>query len=160
MTQPNLTVAIADGRTYLTQTTEQYDVVAVDAYRLPYIPWHLTTVEFFQQVREHLTAEGVVAINVGHTPGVNGAPDDWRLVDAMVATMRQVYPSVTSSPCRRASTTSSSHRAGPHAHNLSANLPAWPMRGMRQVAQSAVDNLRTPAASRWSSPTTVRRWNS
>lgn len=88
MTQPNLNVVAADGRTYLQQTDARYDVVAVDAYRLPYIPWHLTTVEFFQEIRDHLTDTGVVAINVGHTP------DDWRLVAALVATLHQVYPSV------------------------------------------------------------------
>jgi spermidine synthase len=88
MTQPNLDVHVMDGRTYLWRTRERYDVIAVDAYRLPYIPWHLTTVEFFRQVRRHLTPEGVVAINVGHTP------DDWRLVAIMVATMREAFPSV------------------------------------------------------------------
>jgi spermidine synthase len=88
MNQPNLDVHATDGRYFLKQTDEVYDVVAVDAYRLPYIPWHLTTVEFFQEVRAHLTEEGVVAINVGHTP------DDWRMVEALVATMEEVYPSV------------------------------------------------------------------
>ncbi len=88
MTEPNLQVHVTDGRYYLRQTQEKYDVVAVDAYRLPYIPWHLTTVEFFESVRAHLTDEGVVAINVGHTP------DDWRLVEMMAATMLRVFPSV------------------------------------------------------------------
>ncbi len=88
MTYPNLSVHIGDGRTYMAQTQARYAVIAIDAYRLPYIPWHLTTVEFFQQVHAHLSDEGVVAINVGHTP------EDWRLVDAMVATLRQVYPAV------------------------------------------------------------------
>ncbi|HHE71354.1 MAG TPA: spermine synthase, partial [Chloroflexi bacterium] len=88
MTMPNLNVHIADGRTFLLQTQTVYDLVVVDAYRLPYIPWHLTTVEFFKDVRSHLTDDGVVAINVGHTPS------DWRLVDAMVATMSCVYDSV------------------------------------------------------------------
>ncbi|NJM34306.1 MAG: hypothetical protein HC850_05845, partial [Rhodomicrobium sp.] len=36
--------------------------VTIDAYRPPYIPFHLTTVEFFHLVHTHLTAEGVVAI--------------------------------------------------------------------------------------------------
>jgi spermidine synthase len=88
MTQPNLETHAVDGRTFLQQTTARYDVVAVDAYRLPYIPWHLTTVEFFAEIRERLTEEGVVAINVGHTP------DDWRLVEVLVATMQEVYPSI------------------------------------------------------------------
>jgi hypothetical protein len=88
MTMDNLDVHLTDGRTYLTTMDDRYSVVAIDAYRLPYIPWHLTTVEFFQQVRDHLHADGVVAINVGHTP------DDWRMVNAMVNTMARVYPAV------------------------------------------------------------------
>ena len=87
MNEPNLNVYVADGRTFLAHSDRRYTVIAVDAYRLPYIPWHLTTVEFFQQVRDHLTDDGVVAINVGHT-------DDYRLVETMVATLRQVFPSI------------------------------------------------------------------
>jgi predicted membrane-bound spermidine synthase len=88
MTMDNLDVHLTDGRTYLTTTEDRYSIIAIDAYRLPYIPWHLTTVEFFQQVRDHLREDGVVAINVGHTQ------DDWRMVDAMVNTMARVYPSI------------------------------------------------------------------
>lgn len=85
---PHLHAVVADGRTWLTLTPNRYDVIAVDAYRQPYIPFHLTTVEFFQLARDHLTPRGVVAINVGRTP------NDWRLVDALSATMHQVFPSV------------------------------------------------------------------
>ena len=87
MNQPNLNVVVADGRYFLAHSGRRYTVVGVDAYRLPYIPPHLTTVEFFRQVRDHLTADGVVAINVGHTL------DDYRLVEAMLATLLQVFPS-------------------------------------------------------------------
>ena len=88
MTEPNLNVIVGDGRFELQRSDRRYDVVGIDAYRLPYIPWHLTTREFFEEVRGHLTARGVVAINVGRTP------DDRRLVEAMTATMAAVYPSV------------------------------------------------------------------
>jgi spermidine synthase len=87
MNQPNLSVIVADGRYYLAHSNRRYTVIGVDAYRLPYIPPHLTTVEFFRQVRDHLTTDGVVAINVGHTP------NDYRLVEAMLATLLQVFPS-------------------------------------------------------------------
>ena len=30
---------------------KRYLVIAIDAYRPPYIPWHLTTVEFFSEAR-------------------------------------------------------------------------------------------------------------
>ncbi|MDY6877392.1 MAG: fused MFS/spermidine synthase [Chloroflexota bacterium] len=87
MEMPNLTTIVADGRYYLAHSERRYTVVGVDAYRLPYIPPHLTTVEFFHQVRDHLTSEGVVVINVGHTP------QDYRLVEAMLATLLEVFPS-------------------------------------------------------------------
>ena len=60
----------------------------MDAYRPPYIPFHLTTVEFFELVRDHLAEDGVVAVNVGRTD------TNYALVDAMTATMAQVFPSV------------------------------------------------------------------
>jgi spermidine synthase len=63
-------------------------VIAIDAYRQPYIPFHLTTVEFFRATREHLSPRGVVAVNAARTR------TDYRLVDALAATMRQVFPSV------------------------------------------------------------------
>ena len=84
---PNVNVIVADGRYALAHSERRYTVIGVDAYRLPYIPPHLTTVEFFQEARDHLTDDGVVVINVGHTP------DDYRLVEAMLTTLRQVFPS-------------------------------------------------------------------
>lgn len=88
MTEPNLNVIMQDGRTALTASDARYDVVGVDAYRLPYIPWHLTTAEFFAEVRDHLTERGVVAINVGRTV------EDRRLIEALSATLGAVFPSV------------------------------------------------------------------
>ncbi|MCB0111652.1 MAG: fused MFS/spermidine synthase, partial [Caldilineaceae bacterium] len=61
---------------------------AIDAYRPPYIPFHLTTVEFFRLVRDHLDENGVVAINVGRTA------TNYALVDALAATLYQLFPTV------------------------------------------------------------------
>ena len=87
MDSPNLNVIVADGRHFLAQSDRRYTVIAVDAYRLPYIPPHLTTVEFFLEARNHLTDQGVAAINVGHTP------EDYRIVEAILATILEVFPS-------------------------------------------------------------------
>ncbi len=87
MDQPNLNVIISDGRYALAHSDRRYTVVGIDAYRLPYIPPHLATVEFFRQVHDHLTADGSIAINVGR------AGEDYRLVKAMLATLLQVFPS-------------------------------------------------------------------
>jgi spermidine synthase len=86
----NTTTHIQDGRTYL-QTdgkNKKWTVVGIDAYRQPYIPFHLTTREFFQEVSDHLTPNGVAMINAGRTGS------DTRLVDALANTMLLVYPHV------------------------------------------------------------------
>jgi predicted membrane-bound spermidine synthase len=90
MHAPNLTAVAADGRAWLAQqpTSEQWSIIAVDAYRPPYIPFHLTTAEFFRLVHDHLRPDGVLAINVGRTP------TNFSLVDALAATALQVFPSV------------------------------------------------------------------
>ncbi len=87
---PNVRAVAADGRSWLLAQPagQHYDLIAVDAYRPPYIPFHLATVEFFQLVRDHLADNGVVAVNVARSR------DDYSLVDALAATMGQVFPAV------------------------------------------------------------------
>lgn len=88
MTEPNLRVHTGDGRAYLRATHGQYDVLAIDAFQQPYIPFQLTTKEFFQEVRAHLSPTGVVCLNTGHTH------NDYRLAQAFVNTLSAVFPSV------------------------------------------------------------------
>ncbi|HLY31553.1 MAG TPA: fused MFS/spermidine synthase, partial [Ktedonobacterales bacterium] len=88
MNEPQLHVSVADGRTFIRTTTHTYDVVAIDAFQQPYIPFQLTTKEFFQEIRAHLAPDGVVCLNTGHTA------TDYRLVQAFVNTMATVFPSV------------------------------------------------------------------
>jgi spermidine synthase len=90
MNQPNLNAIAQDGRLGLQQSDRRYTIIGLDAYRPPYIPWHLTTREFFQVVYDHLSEDGVVAINVGR------APEDRRLVDSLASTLQAVFPSVYS----------------------------------------------------------------
>jgi len=88
MNEPNLTAIAEDGRWGLEHSPRRYSIIAVDAYRPPYIPWHLTTREFFQIVYERLEDDGVMVINVGRSP------NDRRLVDGLAGTIRTVFPSV------------------------------------------------------------------
>ncbi len=88
MTEPNLHVSVADGRTFMRVTHHTYDVVAIDAFQQPYIPFQLTTREFFEEIRAHLSPNGVVVLNTGHTS------HDYRLVQAFVNTLSLVFPSV------------------------------------------------------------------
>jgi spermidine synthase len=86
MNQPNLNAMAQDGRWGLERSPHKYDLIVLDAYRPPYIPWHLTTLEFFQNVQDHLTENGTLAINVGRAPG------DRRLIEIMVGTLQMVFP--------------------------------------------------------------------
>jgi spermidine synthase len=88
MNEPNLHVIVQDGRYYLQTTKQQYDVIGIDAYQQPYVPFQLTTVEFFHEVRTHLTPTGVAVINAGRTCC------DFRLVEALAQTMRAAFANV------------------------------------------------------------------
>ena len=88
MTEPNLHIIVQDGRYYLQTTSQKYDVIGVDTYQQPYVPFQFTTQEFFQTVRDHLTPTGVVALNAGRTS------NDYRLVEALAQTMHSVFPNV------------------------------------------------------------------
>ncbi|MEI6044917.1 MAG: fused MFS/spermidine synthase [Chloroflexota bacterium] len=92
MNEPNLNAIAQDGRYYLMTSQRKYDMIGMDAYRQPYIPFHLTTREFFQQVRNHLTPNGVAVVNAG-APDVGGARD-FRLAEVLASTMKSVYPNV------------------------------------------------------------------
>jgi len=88
MNEPNLHVIVEDGRYYLRTAKVLYDEIGIDAYQQPYVPFQLTTSEFFQEVRSHLTPTGVAVINAGRTCC------DFRLVEALAQTMRSVFPNV------------------------------------------------------------------
>ncbi len=88
MTMPNLNVVIGDGRLNLERSPYKYDIIAVDAYRPPYIPPHMTTQEFFEIVASHLADDGVLTINSASVPG------DRRLIDGLATTMGTVFPSI------------------------------------------------------------------
>jgi spermidine synthase len=88
MNQPNLKVHVQDGRWGLGHSDGSYDVISIDAYRPPYIPWHMTTLEFFGVVYEKLSDEGVMVINIGRSP-LNRI-----LVNDLGTTIRQIFPTI------------------------------------------------------------------
>jgi spermidine synthase len=86
--EPNVHTVVQDARYWLATDSGKYDVIAMDAYRQPYIPFHLTTKEFFQLAKDHLNPGGSVVVNAGRTA------TDYRLVDALASTMAAVYTNV------------------------------------------------------------------
>jgi spermidine synthase len=57
-------VATYDGRAYLQAVNQKYDVILVDAYQDITIPFQMSTIEFFRDVKEHLTDRGVMVVNM------------------------------------------------------------------------------------------------
>jgi spermidine synthase len=84
----NLNVFVQDGRWGLRTSPNTYNIISVDAYRPPYIPWHFTTKEFFSEVYDHLEPNGVMAINIGRSA------NDRRLIDALGSTILEVFPTI------------------------------------------------------------------
>jgi len=91
--QKNLKAVAQDGRYYLLASQQKYDIIAVDAFRQPYIPFHLTTQEFYKLSYDHLSEDGVLVANIG-SPAAADGKRDYRLVEALASTMRSVFPSV------------------------------------------------------------------
>jgi spermidine synthase len=85
---PRVSVASADGRTFLEQHTTRYDAIFLDAFRQPYIPFYLTTQQFWSLAISRLHPGGIVMANIGRVPGDN------RLPDAIAGTMATRFASV------------------------------------------------------------------
>jgi spermidine synthase len=85
---PRVRVATADGRPYLATLSGRYDAIFLDAFRQPYIPFYLTTQEFWRLALDRLQAGGMVMANVGTIPGSE------RLPNAIAGTMATVFPNV------------------------------------------------------------------
>jgi len=138
MTMPNLNVIVEDGRYALNEIDRTYSVIGIDAYRPPYIPFHLTTVEFFEEVRDRLEPDGTVVVNVGRTN------TDRRLVDAMTATLLQVFPSVHAMDVPLSfNTILVATRLPTTPDNLSANLAALPANAPQELRDTLALAERT-----------------
>jgi spermidine synthase len=72
MDNPRLRTFDQDARPFLRASPGGYDLIGIDAYRQPYIPFYLATREFFALARSRLAPGGAVMINVGHPPGQEG----------------------------------------------------------------------------------------
>ena len=80
-----LRVHSKDGRVFLTQSKDKFDLILLDAYRGPFVPFHLTTQEFYRLVKNRLSPGGVVAQNVEPST---------MFFDAAYVTMKSVFEQV------------------------------------------------------------------
>jgi spermidine synthase len=78
-------IVVADGRSHMVKSRDTWNVIMVDAYRGPFVPFHLLTEEFYKVVKSKLKPGGVVVQNVEPST---------MLLDAAVATLLKVFPNV------------------------------------------------------------------
>lgn len=77
-----------DARPFLLGHRYRYDIICVDAYRQPYVPFYLATREFYQLVKSRLRPGGIVALNVA------SLPRDHALVEQTAGTLATVFSRV------------------------------------------------------------------
>jgi len=85
LSENHVNIFIEDARWGITHNHNVYDVVSIDAYTPPYIPWHMTTREFFTTVANRLTGDGVMVINVARIF------EDRELLNTLYATIDSVF---------------------------------------------------------------------
>ena len=120
MDNPKLRTYAADARPWLRQTDERYDAILVDAYRQPYIPFYLSTREFFELARDRLNPGGMVMVNVGHPE----QSDD--LEKVLGRTMSEVFPTVVRDPAEDVNTLLIGTAEDASGENLRAAVPTLP----------------------------------
>ena len=89
--EPNFNVVEQDGRLFLTSSPRLYDLILIDAYRGPFVPFQLLTKQFYQIVKEHLSADGVLVQNIEPTT---------MLFDSAVNTLHAVFANLDLYPAQ------------------------------------------------------------
>jgi len=87
-----------DARPFLRAADRRWETIMVDAYRQPYIPFYLTTREFFALVHDRLEPGGVVIVNAGHPEGSE------KLEKMLAAGLRSAFPHVAREPITEVNT--------------------------------------------------------
>jgi spermidine synthase len=131
---PALEVFHEDARPWLRASDGGYDVIMVDAYRQPYIPFYLATREFFELARDRLAPGGVVIVNAGHPEG----NDDLETV--LGRTLSDVFPTVIRDPLEPTNTLLLASEAPASGRQLAEAVPALPD-DLRVLAAAASERV-------------------
>ncbi|HEU4973507.1 MAG TPA: fused MFS/spermidine synthase [Baekduia sp.] len=131
---PRLHTHAADARPWLRATDRRFDVIYVDAYRQPYIPFYLATREFFALARSRLTPGGMVIVNVGHPERSS------RLERVLSATMGAELTHVVRDPSEPINTQLIASDAPLSAATLRAATPGLPA-PLQPLARAAAGRL-------------------
>jgi spermidine synthase len=86
-----LRIHVEDGRNFIRHSQTKYDLVILDAFTIGgQIPFHLTTREFFDEIKRMLSPEGIVLANINGT--MRGRRS--RIMRSEYKTLATVFPNV------------------------------------------------------------------
>ena len=150
---PRLDVHTADARPFLRSRDERYDLIFVDAYRPPYVPFYLATQEFFRLARDRLEPGGIIALNVAMVP------DDERLVEGVAGTLATEFPAVLAWPALRFNQLVLGFTAPATRAELERRLRSAPAR-LRPLTRMLEAGLRAvePAEDPWTDDRSPVEW--
>jgi spermidine synthase len=123
-----------DARPFLRRIDARYDVIYLDTYRQPYIPFYLSTREFFELARKRLAPGGVVVVNLGHPEGSDA------LEKVLSATMGTAFTHIARDPMEPTNTILMASQAPITRANLLAASRRLP-EDLRPLAQRSSARL-------------------
>ena len=86
-----LRIHVEDGRSFIRRSQTKYDLLILDAFTIGgQIPFHLTTREFFNEIKQTLSPDGVVLANINGT--MRGRRS--RIMRSEYKTLATVFPNV------------------------------------------------------------------
>ncbi len=75
-----------DGRWFLKKNKEQYNIIFLDAFKSGSVPFHLKTLQFYQELKSALTVQGIIGSNLyGKSNSLKSSDDK---------TLQNVFPQV------------------------------------------------------------------
>ena len=152
MHAPHLAIHNEDARPWLRRADGDYDVIVLDAYRQPYIPFYLATREFFELARDRLAPGGVVIVNIGHPEGSS------ELEQVIGRTMGEAFPVVLRDPIEDDEHAAGRARAAGRPTICARWRPASrPSCRRSRTSRRHASGRLCPAAR--STPMTARRWS-
>jgi spermidine synthase len=151
---PRLVVHDADARPFLRRTARRFDLIFVDAYRPPYVPFYLATREFFELARRRLTPGGLIAMNIATVP------DDQRLAEGVAGTLASEFPQVVSWQALRFNQLVVGLTRPAPLSQLSRLLVSRAPHGLRGLARLLAANMRpvAPATDPWTDDRSPVEW--
>jgi spermidine synthase len=132
---------VGDGRILLQQDGSKYDLIVLDTYLNSYVPFHLTTREFFALAARHLNPGGILLANFHSIFSSSG------LLPKLEATISSVFPTVSAVPLAAGITlVIASSTPARLKEQIAANAAGFPP-DLQRLTREAAANLREAAAA-------------